>query len=89
MMKMLVLKLWTSLLVHMYPGKDPACQSWVWSNGTFYNVKHCVPIATFLLVPKDGVLEAPQVDSDRTRLYVLFTYERIKSIKSLQEFSCW
>ncbi|XP_015889491.1 2-oxoglutarate-dependent dioxygenase DAO-like [Ziziphus jujuba] len=58
----------------------------VWSNGRFCNVKHrvqCkeasirVSIASFLLGPKGGAIEAPQefVDSEHPRLYVPVTYE--------------
>ncbi|KAJ7953272.1 2-oxoglutarate-dependent dioxygenase [Quillaja saponaria] len=64
----------------------------VWSNGRFYNVKHrvqCkeatirVSIATFLLGPKEGVLETPLelVDSDHPRLYVPFTYEELRKLR--------
>ncbi|KAG8378671.1 hypothetical protein BUALT_Bualt07G0009500 [Buddleja alternifolia] len=58
----------------------------VWSNGRLYNVKHrvvCkevgirVSIASFLLGPKEEVVEAPStlVTSENPRMYVPFTFE--------------
>ncbi|KAG8378668.1 hypothetical protein BUALT_Bualt07G0009200 [Buddleja alternifolia] len=60
--------------------------TWVWSNGRFHNVKHRVfskqagiriTIATFLLGPKEEVVEAPSelVTSDNPRHYVRFKFE--------------
>ncbi|KAL5730515.1 hypothetical protein ACHQM5_003322 [Ranunculus cassubicifolius] len=63
-----------------------------WSNGTLYNVKHrvqCkkaairVSIALFLLGPKEAVEAPPEfVDDDHPRLYVPFTYEDFRKLRS-------
>lgn len=58
----------------------------VWSNGRFRNVKHRVQckeatirlsIASFLLGPKEALVEAPPelVDTEHPRLYVPFAYK--------------
>ncbi|XP_044486082.1 2-oxoglutarate-dependent dioxygenase DAO-like [Mangifera indica] len=63
-----------------------------WSNGRFYNVKHrvvCkeatirVSIATFLLGPMEGKLEAPAelVDSEHPRLYLPIIYEDYRKLR--------
>lgn len=62
-----------------------------WSNGRLHNVKHRVmcketapriSIALFLLVPKDGEVEAPAafVDADHPRLYRTFAYENYRKL---------
>ncbi|GLT26951.1 hypothetical protein SLA2020_019860 [Shorea laevis] len=64
-----------------------------WSNGRLFNVKHrvqCkeaavrVSIATFLLGPKEAAVEAPPelVDTEHPRLYVPFTYEEYRKLRS-------
>ncbi|KAL8528549.1 hypothetical protein ACS0TY_006101 [Phlomoides rotata] len=64
----------------------------VWSNGRFLNVKHRVmckeagmrlSIASFLLGPKAGVVEAPRelVDSEHPRLFSPFTYEDYRNLR--------
>nr|AFK38139.1 unknown [Lotus japonicus] len=63
-----------------------------WSNGRFCNVKHRVQckeatkrlsIATFLLAPKNGNVEAPEeaVDHDHPRLYQPFNYEDYRKLR--------
>lgn len=65
----------------------------VWSNGRFCNVKHRVQckeattrfsIATFMLGPRKGNVEAPieVVDHDRRRLYQPFVYEDYRKLKA-------
>ncbi|CAL5188302.1 unnamed protein product [Lathyrus oleraceus] len=65
----------------------------VWSNGRFCNVKHRVQckeattrfsIATFMLGPRKGNVEAPieVVDHDRPRLYQPFVYEDYRKLKA-------
>lgn len=62
-----------------------------WSNGRLHNAKHrvmCkeaavrVTIALFLLVPKDGKVEAPDglLDSSHPRLYRTFAYEEYRKL---------
>ncbi|XP_010029540.2 2-oxoglutarate-dependent dioxygenase DAO [Eucalyptus grandis] len=64
----------------------------VWSNGRWCNVRHrvqCkeatirVSIATFLLGPKEEVVEAPQkfVDSENPRLFAPITYEDYRKLR--------
>ncbi|KAK4477523.1 hypothetical protein RD792_016752 [Penstemon davidsonii] len=64
----------------------------VWSNGRFYNVKHKVvckqegiriSIATFLLGPKETIVEAPPelVTSENPRLYVPFMFEDFRKTR--------
>ncbi|XP_057954742.1 2-oxoglutarate-dependent dioxygenase DAO-like [Malania oleifera] len=64
----------------------------VWSNGRFYNVKHRVQckegskrlsIATFLLAPRNALVEAPSefVDTEHPRLFVPFTYEEFRQLR--------
>lgn len=64
----------------------------VWSNGRWCNVRHrvqCkeatirVSIATFLLGPKEEVVEAPQkfVDSEHPRLFAPITYEDYRKLR--------
>jgi len=64
----------------------------VWSNGRFCNVKHRVQckeaitrysIATFMLGPRKGNVEAPKelVDHDHPRLYQPFTYEEYRMLR--------
>ncbi|CAA2980325.1 2-oxoglutarate-dependent dioxygenase DAO-like [Olea europaea subsp. europaea] len=64
----------------------------VWSNGRFYNVKHRVlcreagirlSIASFLLGPKEGMVETPAelVDSEHPPLYIPFTYEEFRKLR--------
>lgn len=64
----------------------------VWSNGRFLNVKHRVmckeagtrlSIASFLLGPRAGVVEAPPqlVDSEHPRLFSPFTYQDYRSLR--------
>ncbi|XP_057954446.1 2-oxoglutarate-dependent dioxygenase DAO-like [Malania oleifera] len=71
----------------------------VWSNGRFQNVKHqvqCkvptkrVSIVTFLLAPKDAVVEAPSefVDTKHPRLYVPFTYQDFRQIRLSRNLHC-
>ncbi|XP_054779517.1 2-oxoglutarate-dependent dioxygenase DAO-like [Prosopis cineraria] len=69
----------------------------VWSNGRFGNVKHrveCkeasvrVSIASFLLGPKEGDIEAPEelVDSDHhPHLFLPFSYEHYRKLRISQE----
>jgi len=63
-----------------------------WSNGRFCNVKHRVlckepttrySIATFMLGPRKGNVEAPKelVDHDHPRLYRPFTYEEYRTLR--------
>ncbi|CAI8588426.1 unnamed protein product [Vicia faba] len=64
----------------------------VWSNGRFFNVKHRVQckkaairfsIATFMLGPRKGNVEAPieMVDHDHPRLYQPFVYEDFRKLR--------
>ncbi|KAL7135602.1 hypothetical protein ABFS83_11G109100 [Erythranthe nasuta] len=64
----------------------------VWSNGRFLNVKHRVmckeagarlSIASFLLGPKEGMVEAPPelVDSEHPRTFEPFTYNDYRSLR--------
>lgn len=64
----------------------------VWSNGRFCNVKHRVQckeattrysIATFMLGPRKGNIEAPKelVDHDHPRLYQPFTYGEYRTLR--------
>nr|AFK41575.1 unknown [Lotus japonicus] len=64
----------------------------VWSNGRFCNVKHRVQckeaakrlsIATFMLPPRDGKVEASEevVDYDHPRLYEPFNYEDYRKLR--------
>lgn len=64
----------------------------VWSNGRFYNVKHRVQckeattrfsIATFMLGPRKGNVEAPTeaVDHDHPRLYKPFVYDDYRKLR--------
>ncbi|KAL3813533.1 hypothetical protein ACJIZ3_014801 [Penstemon smallii] len=64
----------------------------VWSNGRFYNVKHKVvckeegiriSIATFLLGPKEAMVEAPPelVTLENPRLYVPFKFEDFRNTR--------
>ncbi|KAL2499130.1 2-oxoglutarate (2OG) and Fe(II)-dependent oxygenase superfamily protein [Abeliophyllum distichum] len=64
----------------------------VWSNGRFYNVKHLVlckevgirvSITSFLLGPKEAVVETPPelVDSEHPPLYIPFTYEEFRKLR--------
>ncbi|XP_030481433.2 2-oxoglutarate-dependent dioxygenase DAO [Cannabis sativa] len=63
-----------------------------WSNGRFYNVKHrvvCkeamirVSIASFMLGPKDEVVEAPQelIDNENPSLYIPFHYQHYRNLR--------
>ncbi|KAL2483109.1 2-oxoglutarate (2OG) and Fe(II)-dependent oxygenase superfamily protein [Forsythia ovata] len=63
-----------------------------WSNGRFYNVKHQVvckeagirmSIATFLLGPRETMVEAPPelVDSEHPRLFVPFKFEDFRKTR--------
>ncbi|KAG8367004.1 hypothetical protein BUALT_Bualt16G0027300 [Buddleja alternifolia] len=63
-----------------------------WSNGRFYNVKHRVvckqagiriSIATFLLGPKEEVVEAPPelVTPENPRLYIPFKFEEFRNTR--------
>ncbi|XP_057443663.1 2-oxoglutarate-dependent dioxygenase DAO-like [Lotus japonicus] len=64
-----------------------------WSNGRFCNVKHHVQckeattrfsIATFMLAPRNGNVEAPAevVDHDHPRLYQPFNFEEYRMLRS-------
>ncbi|XP_058777636.1 2-oxoglutarate-dependent dioxygenase DAO-like [Vicia villosa] len=68
----------------------------VWSNGRFYNVKHRVQckeattrfsIATFMLGPRKGNVEAPieVVDHDHPCLYQSFVYEDYRKLRVSKE----
>ncbi|KAF7135781.1 hypothetical protein RHSIM_Rhsim08G0024600 [Rhododendron simsii] len=70
----------------------------IWSNGRFRNVKHRVQckeatirlsIASFLLGPKEALVEAPPelVDSEHPRLYVPFTYKDYRMLRISNNFS--
>ncbi|KAL7135600.1 hypothetical protein ABFS83_11G108900 [Erythranthe nasuta] len=63
-----------------------------WSNGRFYNVKHRVvckqsgiriSIATFLLGPKEGFVEAPPqlVTKENPRLFAPFKFEELRNAR--------
>lgn len=65
----------------------------VWSNGRLCNVKHRVvckeartriSIASFMLGPKEETVEAPMelVDSSHPRLFVPFTYQYYRNLRS-------
>ncbi|XP_054786932.1 2-oxoglutarate-dependent dioxygenase DAO-like [Prosopis cineraria] len=70
----------------------------VWSNGRFATAKHgveCkeasvrVSIASFLLGPKEGDIEAPKelVDSDHhPRLFLPFSYQHYRNLRMSQKF---
>ncbi|KAF5743186.1 hypothetical protein HS088_TW09G01251 [Tripterygium wilfordii] len=68
-----------------------------WSNGRLCNVKHRVKcneatirfsIASFLLGPRDGPVEAPPelVDDQHPRLYVPFTWEDYRKLRFTDKF---